>query len=88
MAQCSNSMLRMLMNQSVNGGISQHQCVINQTQNLMQGYACPGCGGSYSSMDAARLLDPATGEFHCEDCKYGLLYFCYLAAAISIPMPF
>lgn len=37
----------------------------------LQGYSCPGCGASYSSMDAPRLLDFVTGEFHCEDCKYG-----------------
>lgn len=39
----------------------------------LQGYSCPGCGASYSSMDAPRLLDFATGEFHCEDCNTGLV---------------
>jgi len=35
----------------------------------LQGYACPGCGSVYTSMDAARVLDFVTGEFRCEDCK-------------------
>jgi hypothetical protein len=45
----------------------------------LQGYACPGCGAAYNSMDAARLLDFATGELHCEDCK------CVCVSLSSIP---
>ena len=35
----------------------------------LQRYVCPGCGESYSSMDAANLLDFATGELRCRECK-------------------
>ena len=35
----------------------------------LQRYACPGCGETYSSMDAANLLDFATGELRCGECR-------------------
>ncbi len=34
-----------------------------------QEYLCRRCGATYTSLDAVRLLDPATGAFHCEDCR-------------------
>lgn len=34
----------------------------------LQLYVCTACGCRYSSLDAARLLHPATGAFRCDEC--------------------
>eukprot|EP00887_Chlorella_sp_A99_P001196 scaffold14.g1196.t1 len=36
-------------------------------------YVCPRCGATATSLDAARLLDPVTLTFRCEECKIGEL---------------
>jgi hypothetical protein len=35
----------------------------------LQEYLCRRCGATYTSLDAIRLLDPASGAFHCEECR-------------------
>jgi hypothetical protein len=30
---------------------------------------CRRCGATYTSLDAVRLLDPASGAFLCEECR-------------------
>ena len=35
----------------------------------LQEYLCRRCGATYTSLDAIRLLDPATGGFRCEECR-------------------
>jgi hypothetical protein len=42
----------------------------------LQRYACPGCGETYSSMDAANLLDFATGELRCGECRCAVHGIC------------
>ena len=32
-------------------------------------YQCPACGASYTSLQAASLIDMSSGVFRCEDCK-------------------
>lgn len=32
-------------------------------------YACPTCGATYTSLQAASLIDPLEGVFKCEDCS-------------------
>ena len=32
-------------------------------------YQCPACGASYTSLQAASLIDMASGVFRCEDCR-------------------
>ena len=34
-----------------------------------QEYLCRRCGATYTSLDAVRLLDPASGAFRCEECR-------------------
>ena len=36
---------------------------------LPQEYQCRRCGAAYTSLDALRLVDPATGGFRCEECS-------------------
>lgn len=36
-------------------------------------YICPRCGATATSLDAARLLDPVTLSFRCEECQLGEL---------------
>ncbi len=37
-------------------------------RDALQGYACPSCHATYTSLDAAHLMDFTTGAFHCEHC--------------------
>lgn len=38
----------------------------------MQTYVCPRCATTYTSLDAARLFDPAHNGFMCEECGCGI----------------
>ncbi|KAG2499824.1 hypothetical protein HYH03_002116 [Edaphochlamys debaryana] len=46
-----------------------------ESTNAVQGYYCPGshCGKTYTSLDAANLVDPDTLEFKCEICGSKLM---------------
>eukprot|EP00890_Picochlorum_soloecismus_P006564 jgi/Picsp_1/732/NSC_04221-R1_general transcription factor iie subunit 1-like len=37
--------------------------------DLVVTYSCPSCGGTYTSLQAATLIDPVDGVFRCEDCS-------------------
>ena len=39
------------------------------TRCALQEYLCRRCGATYTSLDAIRLLDPASGAFRCEECR-------------------
>jgi transcription initiation factor TFIIE subunit alpha len=36
--------------------------------DAVQRYACARCGAAFSALDAAAILDAATGAFRCEEC--------------------
>ena len=40
-------------------------CAVTRPQE----YLCRRCGATYTSLDAIRLLDAASGAFHCEECR-------------------
>lgn len=44
-------------------------CTVILHRELLQEYLCRRCGATYTSLDAIRLLDPATGGFRCEECR-------------------
>ena len=44
-------------------------------------YQCRRCGAAYTSLDALRLVDPATGGFRCEECSAELDASLDMAAA-------
>lgn len=37
--------------------------------DLVVTYSCPSCGGTYTSLQAATLIDPVDGVFRCEECN-------------------
>jgi hypothetical protein len=46
-------------------------CAEADAEKMVQEYLCvtPSCAGTrYTSLDAARIINPATGTFHCEEC--------------------
>ena len=39
-------------------------------RDAVQTYVCPRCANTYTSLDAARLFDPAHNGFMCEECGW------------------